>query len=254
MGELDRNTSTDSFELARCAIVGAGRLGTALARSLAATGVDVEGPLGRGAQPGDVDVVLLCVPDSEIGLAASLIKPGALVGHCSGVSGLDVIGNQEGFSLHPLLAIPAESVVNFRGFGCAIAATSPAALTMVRGLANRLGMHPFTVSEEDRATYHAAASMASNFLVTLASSAERLLATANVDRDFLLPHMHAAIDQWFELGAPRALTGPVVRKDRATVARQRDAVRERCPELLKLFDSLVEATEAVAESQRESLS
>ena len=53
-----------------CAVVGRGRLGTALAVALRAAGVPVDGPLGRHADGGDADVVLLCVPDEEIAAAA----------------------------------------------------------------------------------------------------------------------------------------------------------------------------------------
>jgi hypothetical protein len=41
----------------------------------------------------------------------------------------------------------------------------------------------------------------------------------------------------------------VARGDEATVARQRDAVAGRVPELLPLFDALVEATRDLARSQ-----
>ena len=38
-------------------------------------------------------------------------------------------------------------------------------------------MRPFEIADDDRAAYHAAASMASNYLVALEDAAERLLAT-----------------------------------------------------------------------------
>ena len=53
----------------RVAIVGRGRVGSALARAFAEAGIEVEGPLARGEWPG-ADVVLLCVPDGEIANAA----------------------------------------------------------------------------------------------------------------------------------------------------------------------------------------
>ena len=49
MRELDRIASESTPE--RCAIVGAGRLGHALAAALREAGIEVEGPLGRGARP-----------------------------------------------------------------------------------------------------------------------------------------------------------------------------------------------------------
>ena len=76
-------------------------------------------------------------------------------------------------------------------------------------------MRPMRVAPEDRAAYHAAASIASNFLVTLEAAAERLAATAGVDRAALAPLVRAAVETWAELGAERALTGPIARGDEA---------------------------------------
>src|SRR3954447_25897367 len=87
------------------AIVGRGRLGPAFVGALTATGHSVAGPLGRGADGTDADVVLLCVPGGEIAPAARAIPPrvGRLVGHCSGATGLDVLAPHEALSLHPLM-------------------------------------------------------------------------------------------------------------------------------------------------------
>ena len=67
-----------------------------------------------------------------------------------------------------------------------------------------------------------------------------------VDRALLAPLVRAAVEDWAALGAERALTGPIARGDEETVARQRAAVAERTPDLLPLFDALVDATRAVA--------
>ena len=86
-------------------------------------------------------------------------------------------------------------------------------------------MRPVEVADEDRAAYHAAASIAANFLVTLEGQAERLAATAGVPRELLVPLARAALENWAANGAEQALTGPVARGDEATIARQRAADR-----------------------------
>src|SRR5204862_3683083 len=98
------------------------------------------------------------------------------------------------------------------------------------------------VADADRAAYHAAASIASNFLVTLEGAAERLAATAGVDRAALAPLVRATVGNWAEHGAEKALTGPIARGDAETVARQRAAVEDRTPEGVELFDALADAT------------
>jgi predicted short-subunit dehydrogenase-like oxidoreductase (DUF2520 family) len=229
-------------ELDSIAIVGAGRLGTTLAAALGAPS-----PLGRGASARGATTVLLCVPDAEIAAAAAAIAPGPLVGHCSGASGLDVLAPHEAFSLHPLMTVPAGAPPDvLRGAGCAVDGSTPRALAVAEALAIRLSMRATRVQDEDRAAYHAAASIASNFLVTLEGAAERLAATAGVERALLAPLVRAAVDNWAERGAEAALTGPIARGDEETVARQRAAVAERTPDLLPLFDAMVDATRAVA--------
>ena len=229
-------------------IVGRGRLGTALSAALRAAGRTVDGPLGRGADPRDATVVLLCVPDAEIAVAAQAIGApiaGRLVGHCSGATTLDVLHPHEAFSLHPLMTVPDASA-RLEGAGCAVAARSPAALAAAHDLAAALHMRPYEIAEADRAAYHAAASMASNFLVTLEGAAERLMATARGDRELLVPLVRASVESWAAHGAARALTGPIARGDEDTVSRQRGAVERRTPELLGLFDALADATRELA--------
>jgi predicted short-subunit dehydrogenase-like oxidoreductase (DUF2520 family) len=255
MRELDRHPQLSSaltpLAPERVAVIGDGRLGNALADGLRSAGLTVLGPLGRGASPdkAEVDVVLLCVPDGEIGAAAALVPGGIPVGHCSGATSLEVLAGHGGFSLHPLMTITAESTGDaFAGAGAAVAGTSPPMLELARGLAARLRMRPIEIAPGDRTAYHAAASIASNFLVTLEAAAERLAATVGMERGDLVPLVRASVENWASLGPERALTGPVARGDEATVARQREAIAERAPELLALFDTLVDATRALAGS------
>ena len=246
MRELDRIASESTPE--RCAIVGAGRLGHALAEALREAGVEVEGPLGRGKQP-QAEIVILTVPDGEIrGAAESVPLTAQLVGHCSGATTLEPLGAREGFSLHPLMTVPEGGTARFEGAGCAVAGTTGRALQTATALAQALKMTPVEVADEDRAAYHAAASIAANFLVALEGQAERLAATAGVPRELLAPLARAALENWAANGAEHALTGPVARGDEATITRQRAAIEERAPDLLDSFDALVAASRVLAAS------
>jgi predicted short-subunit dehydrogenase-like oxidoreductase (DUF2520 family) len=107
-------------------------------------------------------------------------------------------------------------------------------------------MRPLQIDDADRAAYHAAASIASNFLVVVEDLAERLARTAGLDREPLVALVQASVANWATLGADGALTGPIARGDEETVARQRAAVAERAPADLELFDALVDATRRLA--------
>lgn len=250
MRELERDSSSDDVWCPRLAIVGGGRLGGALASALRDAGYRIAGPLGRGADASGTDAVLLCVPDDEIAHAARFIAPGVVVGHCSGATGLDTLEPHERFSLHPLMTVPAEGA-RFAGAGAAIAGSTPRALQLAGQLAGALGMNAVVIADEDRAAYHAAASIASNFLVTLEAAAERLAASAGAPPKLLVPLVRATVENWALLGAQGALTGPVARGDEATVARQRAAVAARAGELLPVFDAMADATRALARAREE---
>ena len=226
------------------AIIGDGRLGRALAAALRAADRPVSGPLGRCPDVGSAHV-LLCVPDGEIAAAAAAVPrlDGRLVGHVSGATTLEPLAPHDAFSLHPLMTVTGDAPAAFAGAGAAVAGSTEAARAFAEELAADLGMTTIEVPDADRAAYHAAASIASNFLVTLQAAAEQLLGH---DRDVLVPLVRATVENWAALGPERALTGPIARGDEATVERQRATIADRAPELLPMFDALAGLTRDVA--------
>ncbi|PRA81461.1 DUF2520 domain-containing protein [Microbacterium sp. MYb66] len=228
------------------AIVGGGRLGRVLARSLRAAGLDVLGPLRRDQSMPNADIALLCVPDSAIPAVAFVARPHArLVGHVSGATPLDDVD----FSLHPLQTFTGtETPEVFHGIGAAVAGRTDDARAVAEQLARALGARPFAVDDEHRASYHAAASFASNFVLTVLEAAEQLAVAAGIPegdaRELLAPLVGRTVENWTAAGAGSALTGPIARGDEATVARQRAAAGEL--DLQELFDALATATRAIA--------
>lgn len=263
MRELERElpatpTSDEPVAPGHLAIRGAGRAGGSIAAAARGAGLDVS-MLGRDetSVPAGT-VVLLCVPDAAIAAAcrrlAPSLAPGTPVGHVSGASGLDVLeaGIDAGcpvFSLHPLQTIPSTDA-DLTGAPCAIAASDPATLEEIKALAASLGMRPFEVPEDGRAAYHAAASMASNFLIALEEAAGELLQAAGVAdaREVLAPLVLRTAANWADAG-PAALTGPIARGDEATVSAHRAALAERAPELTALYEALAERTRAIGSEQ-----
>lgn len=262
MRELERENAAssateDRAPLGRLVILGAGRAGGALARAGRRAGLDVE-LAGRGARLGERrgETVLLCVPDREITAAcevAARARP-AFVGHTSGASGLDALDSaaRSGagvFSLHPLQTIPAPDA-EVAGAPCAVSGDGAASLDLARRLAQRLGLLPFTVPEERRAAYHAAAAIASNFLVALEESAAELASRCGIDdpRAVLAPLVLRSAANWSEHGRG-ALTGPIARGDDETVERHRQALAETAPELLPLYEALAERTRELARGE-----
>jgi predicted short-subunit dehydrogenase-like oxidoreductase (DUF2520 family) len=233
----------DLFAGRTLTIVGAGRLGTALATSLTKAGAAIVGPLHH-TEAISGSLVLFAVPDKEISAMAAHAPRDAIVGHTAGALTLDVLGSREAFSFHPLMSATGGRT-DFRDASAAVAGSTPRALAIARTIATTLAMRPLEIPETRRAEYHAAASIAANFLVTLEAMAARLGATAGLERKDLLPLARAALENWGHLGAA-ALTGPIVRGDASTVARQRAAVAAVAPDLLAAWDALAAATASLA--------
>lgn len=244
-------------------VVGRGRLGGAILSAGAAAGLTMTGA-GRddlAAVAAGAEVALLCVPDAEIAAACEALVAAEpeirFVGHTSGATGLDRIeaARRAGagtFSLHPLQTVP-DAEAGLVGAPAAISGSGDEPLALARDLAELLGMRPFELTEDSRAAYHAAASIASNFLVALESSAVELLTAAGVAdadgaRELLAPLVLRSAANWAERG-PDALTGPIARGDEETVERHLAAIDGVAPELLGLYRALAERTRAVAAAQ-----
>jgi predicted short-subunit dehydrogenase-like oxidoreductase (DUF2520 family) len=264
MRELERdrpNTPSADAPIADStvlAIVGTGRVGGSLAAAANRAGLQavVAGREDVASVVAGADAAVLAVPDSEIASAAEAIVPAIgrlrLVGHTSGATELHVLApvveaGAEVFSLHPLQTVP-DTATDFTGCPAAVAGSSAQALEFARALAERLGMVTFEIGDADRATYHAAAAMASNFLVALEESAAELLSDLTPDaRELLTPLVLRTAANWSERGSA-ALTGPIARGDSATVERHLKALRERAPQLIPLYEALAERTRAIAEA------
>ncbi len=264
MRELERDPLTSATRDRvgpSIALIGQGRLGSAVAGAAAAAGLEVRtaGRDGIAEACAGMDVALLCVPDEEIESACASVAavagaPG-FVGHASGATGLGALaGAREAgcrtFSLHPLQTIPGPEA-SLDGAPAAIAGSDTEALDVARSLAAALGMRPFEVPEEARRAYHAAASIASNFLVTLEESAVDVLRAAGIEggRELLAPLVLRTAANWAEQGAG-ALTGPIARGDERTVAAHLEALAAANPELLSLYEALADRSRAVATRRR----
>jgi len=249
----------------RLALLGAGAVGRALARSLSQAGytltaiLDRQAPSARelarevsagraGSDPAllrrDTDLLIVAVPDGqiaavdravarrlpELALAACLHTSGALPG--SEFQRLAQAGVAVG-SLHPLQTFPA------RGPSPALQGTyfalegDSALVASLRAVVERLGGIPVEIRSEGKAAYHAAAVFASNFLPVLLRLALELLTEAGVAREqgsaMLAPLMRRSLENVLTLGETAALTGPVARGDAATVQRHREALNRSSP-------------------------
>ncbi|WP_307814245.1 DUF2520 domain-containing protein [Streptomyces sp. N35] len=256
-------------------VVGAGRVGPALAASLqlaghrpvAVSGVSDASVRRAGEMLPDVplvtpaevlaraDLVLLTVPDDALpslieGLVETgAVRPGQLLVHTSGRYGVDVLrpalrAGGLPLALHPAMTFTGTAVDVQRLAGCSFGVTAPEELRLAaEALVIEMGGEPEWIEEAARPLYHAALALGANHLVTLVAESMELLRQAGVtapDR-MLGPLLGAALDNALRSG-DAALTGPVARGDAGTVAAHVSELRKHAPQTVAGYLAMARAT------------
>ena len=215
-------------------VIGSGRVGSAVSARLRERGVAVSTDAG--------DLVLLCVPDAAIASVARSIPLGPWVAHVSGATRLAALDPHERrFGVHPLQTFSlGRGPEQLDGVWAAVTAETDEARAVATWLAETLGVTPFDLADDARTLYHAGAVFASNYVVTLQRAATLLFDAANAPPQALEPLLRGTVENGFEL------TGPIARADWATVEAHRAEIRERMPQLDQLYETLADATVALA--------
>jgi len=229
-------------------LVGAGRAGRALAAAFRAAGVPnalvdraqvveqygLPDCASRADAVRQSPAILVAVRDGQLDVALDELRlrdglqAGSVVLQVSGSAEpaarerITAFGAHYG-TFHPLLPLIDPSLASFRLQGSVIGIEGDAAAHDVASrLAVRLGATTIDIPRDERAAYHAAAVIASNFPVTLAALAEGLLSRIGVDAVAAHRAVRALMAASVEnlAAMPRALdalTGPIARGDVATV-------------------------------------
>ena len=190
------------------------------------------------------------VPDDVIASVASQLRwrPGQGVVHCSGADSTDIFeparksGSSAG-AFHPLqtFASTEQATANIPGSTFTIEAEGPLASTL-QDIATALGGQWIELKAGDKVTYHAAAVIACNYLVTLVKMATDLWQTFGIPRrqatQALLPLIRGTVNNIDAVGIPQCLTGPIARGDGGTITKHITALEQRAPGLLTAYRAL----------------
>lgn len=267
------------------AIVGAGAMGTALGKGLAACGYEIKAVLSRTqtsardlsdrvdapvasssaeALPEDVRFVFLCVPDDAIEAVADSLATvrhpweETIVAHTSGARTTDVLDalTQTGaatLSFHPIQSFTEDAGV--RAWEDVVLSLEGDDRALVAGetLARALGSHLIVASKEEKLRYHCAAVLASNGLVALMGVVEELLAKVSSDMgsssvDVVGPLVEQTLENVKCHEPDAALTGPVARGDEETVTAHLQMLASDAPHLIPFYLTL--STEMVRTAVR----
>lgn len=264
-------------------IVGAGAVGSALARRLVERGYRVEAILSRrsadaqaladrvGASaagslragteiPPSVQLVVVCVSDDAIESVANALAAhdhswhDTVVAHTSGARGADILSplseqGAERLSFHPLQTFPSDASPSaFEDIVVGIEGTDRAQ-ALGETLAWALGANPIRLTAEDKARYHSAAVLASNGLVALMSVVRELFATAEVSSplDLVAPLVEQTVANVRESSPEEVLTGPVARGDVETVETHLEELARTAPHVVPVYVALSKEMTRIAE-------
>ena len=240
-------------------ILGAGKVGRALAAALKKRGVVVTLRPARKGVPTtriDADVIVLALRDRGLGpvaadLAASGVVPRkAVVVHNAGALPADVLDALRGLcagiaQMHPMISFASQKAFPTLERGHVHVKGDREAERRVRILAKKLGMTPRTFARLDTVAYHAAAGLVANGAAALAAIGEELLAASGVPRKdapkMLGPLLRSVAENVETLGFPEALTGPVRRGDAGAIGRQIDLLASLLPSAVDLINASAEA-------------
>jgi len=243
-------------------IIGAGRLGTAMAIALSSVGypihtlvsrrparlkqaarlLDEAGPLRVLEELREVgQVVLITTPDDQLSSVTKHLctlnvnnRRARVALHTSGALSSKVLSplSDRGWlvgSIHPLVSVSepkagAKSLVS--AFWCLEGDRQ--ALQQARNIVKDLRGHSFSINSSAKPLYHAAAVMASGNIMALFDTALDMLERAGLKRDkaheVLIPLLQSTMANLIKSSPSEALTGTFSRGDVATVERHLKAL------------------------------
>jgi predicted short-subunit dehydrogenase-like oxidoreductase (DUF2520 family) len=270
----------------RIAIVGCGRVGITLTRFLSEAGYKPVGFASKSMESAkkaaeiagsghftttpweitkEADIIFLTTPDSTISDICNSIafndgfKRDSVVLHCSGALPSTILLAAKGCgafigSMHPLqsFALTKSDESPFQKIIFSVEGDTRA-INIAKKIAIDLGADCIPIKTQNKTLYHAAAVVASNYLITLLSLAFGLIEHAGISGSdawkVLRPLIEGTLSNIEKAGIPSALTGPIARGDIETVKKHIEEIRRKSPELLDLYNALGFHTIDIAKSK-----
>ncbi len=254
-------------------LVGPGAVGKTLARAMICSGYRLLSVIGKDTNsdkrfaremgvkwsadvrqiPSETGLIIITVPDSQIKKIATTLSRQKLpwkkiaVLHTAGALGAEVFSKLEelGASVgacHPFMTFPS------RGRPPALAGVTFGidgnlkGMKAVRKLVRSLEGKPLEISGQQRVLYHLAAVLSCGLVTANLLMAQQVLCSLGISEkralEAILPISSETLSNINELGVRKAMTGPAVRGDKATIRRHLTELKKLDPELAKVYSDL----------------
>ena len=203
-------------------IIGKGRVATHLACALAEAGANATCVSSRNPHPlPEGDLYIIAVSDDAIASVATVLgKVNAPVVHTSGTVHIDALGEHPYRGVfYPLQSFSIQRKPDFSRIAFCLEASDANALDAMKRCAEILHAPVRIMDSEQRGRLHFAAVVASNFCNHLWAMAESILGSGDA-LTILQPLIEETLAKASAIGAADAQTGPAMRHDFGTLAKQ----------------------------------
>ncbi|MDQ5985729.1 MAG: hypothetical protein CSYNP_01445 [Syntrophus sp. SKADARSKE-3] len=255
----------------RIAIIGLGKVGSAIGFLLRKAGYPIAAVADRSPEAirhghpftgghihdrisdvvPEADAIFIATTDDAIleacreVSASGFIRPGQKFVHLSGAGSLDLLAPAKNAGASIASIHPIQSFADVQGAiehipGSTFGLTSDESIKnwAVDVILDLKGI-PFLIPDKDKALYHAAACIASNYLTALMYMVEEIYQTLGLTREEAIrafwPLVRGTLQNIESRGTIEALTGPIARGDLGTIEKHVLAFHEKMPFFLDAY-------------------
>jgi len=246
-------------------VVGAGKVGTAMALLLDRTGYSVTHVISATVESaaslasqfdcsfstaltinGNPDIIIVSVPDRSLKEVLKGIAPSnreTLVVHTAGSYSLDRFPENADYRkgiLYPLQTFTSGRQAKLQTIPLFIEGDSDSTMVILNKLASDISDQVYRIGFEMRQKVHLAAVFVSNFVNHMFYAGEKILAESGLPFTVLEPLINETFRKAMEVGPWESQTGPAIRKDNLTIEKHLDLL-SFSPELTNIYTAVTES-------------
>ncbi len=178
----------------------------------------------------EADLFFLAVSDDAISIVAdqllSIISPSAIVLHCSGSLGLDVLPFKRKAAFYPLQSFSIDHQVSWRWIPLIITTTDEDIWTILDEIAGAISTSVYRMTDEQKSVLHVAAVFTNNFSNHMLTLAEKICVDHQLPFEMLKPLILETFSKAILNGPGENQTGPAVRGDQKTIEKHLALIKD----------------------------
>ncbi len=242
---------------------GAGRVAGALCREMYSRGINIQHIVAESQTSAKLlaheceaswseslvfdhksDIIIVAVPDHKLNMVLENIKcpENTPIAHTAGSFGLEVfpsrLKNRGVF--YPLQTFSKNRKISFSDLPIFIETNNPQMETMLKTLAESIGGKAYVVDKESRRLLHLSAVFVCNFVNHMLTAGKEIVSKTGLSYEVLEPLIMETVSKARELGPDQSQTGPAVRNDKNTIAKQMDLL-SFSPQLQNIYKEVTES-------------